>query len=134
MSWSFSTPLKGGIPPPPLRTCCSTFAGSEAAGSDVRSGPPLPPVPLAPWQTEQLSAKTCWPASAAAAAPAPVVPPAGGGGGGGGGGGVAVIGVSPAWAAASAAAPGFTGPSFPSSENSQRLSPWEVPARLLPPA
>ena len=35
-----------------------------ALGIVVRSGPPLPPCPVAPWHETQLSAKTAWPAVA----------------------------------------------------------------------
>ena len=64
-----SWPLKAGMPPPPFSTCETTLFWFFALGIDVRSGPPLPPWPLAPWQETQLSAKTVLPA---AASPAPV--------------------------------------------------------------
>src|SRR4051794_18411693 len=104
------------MPPPPFVTCETTFERTFAFGIAVRSGPPLPPVPSVPWQTAQFAAKTDLPAAASPVlgltflpppSPACSVPPDG-----------------PAGAAA--------GPSLPSSENSQRLSPCGVAISELP--
>ena len=61
--FSLSVPLNAGMPPPPFSTCFFTAAASFADGIAVRSGPPLPPVPAAPWQPAQLSENTDFPAA-----------------------------------------------------------------------
>src|SRR6058998_632868 len=78
----------------------------------VRSGPPFPPRPVAPWQDSQLFAKTIFPAAALAAEVAPPAP---------------ACSIPPPLPGAAA------GPSLPSSPKSHRLSPCEVAASALPP-
>src|ERR1700761_4241228 len=64
ISSSERTPLKAGIPPPPLVTCLVTPASVLASGIVLRSGPFSPPCPVAPWQVEQFSENTSPPAIA----------------------------------------------------------------------
>src|SRR6202000_1122207 len=64
ISSSERTPLKAGIPPPPLVTCLVTPASVLASGIVRRSGPFSPPWPVAPWQVEQFSENTSPPAIA----------------------------------------------------------------------
>ena len=64
MSWSLQHALEGRHAAAAVRHLRDDLGRSVASGIVVRSGPPLPPVPLAPWQTEQLSANTCSPAAA----------------------------------------------------------------------
>src|SRR5438270_662579 len=105
------------MPPPPFVTCAMTTESCFADAIDVRSGPPLPPWPVEPWQVEQFDAKIDLPA---AALPAAFV--------------LFLFCVAPAcstpWPAPGAAA----GPSLPSREKTQRLSPCGVAASALPPA
>src|SRR5947209_7268690 len=97
-------------------TCLTTTAVCLAYGIDVRSGPPFPPWPFEPWQTEQFAAKIWAPAAAFGAAAPPGLA------------GLLLFGASPACSTAVPAPPAATGPIVPSSPKSQRLSPCEVPA------
>src|SRR5262249_51221997 len=92
-----------------------------AEGIFVRSGPPFPPCPVAPWQLEQLSAKIDLPA---AAEPAPVL-------------GVVSVGFGSFSPACSTPLPepgACGGPIVPSRLKIQRLSPCGDAASALPPA
>jgi hypothetical protein len=87
-----------------------------AVGIAVRSGPPLPPWPVAPWQEAQLLAKTVLPAAALAAAPVFFAPPP----------------VPACWVPCPLPGAGAC-PSLPWSPKSQRLSPCGVASSALPP-
>jgi hypothetical protein len=79
-----------------------------ALGIEVRSGPPFPPWPVAPWHVEQFEAKISWPA---AAFPADAL----------------LLGVSPACSTPLPLPGAGAGPSPPSSAKSQRSSPCSDP-------
>src|SRR3954462_11468681 len=105
------------MPLPPFATCLVTAARSFAL---LRSGPPLPPVPSRPWQPVQLSEKTCLPAVVSPLLVLGCCPPGSW--------------LCPAWPPPAPPPPACsTGPSLPSREKSQRLSPCLVAASAFPP-
>src|ERR1700710_2967047 len=145
-------PLNAVIPPPPLVTCFSAPACSLASGIVVRSGPPLPPRPSAPWQTEHCSGDTSLPAAASTAPPAASPPLASASSP------PPLLSSSPLAAGSSSfssplapfsssavsspacavpfssASRPFSSSMVPFSENTQKFSPWAVAASELPPA
>src|SRR4029079_334784 len=101
------------MPPPPFVTCLTTTLRVFALGIVVRSGPPLPPCPVAPWHETQLFWKTACPA---VALPLPAALPP-----------------SPACSVPLPLPGAAAGPSVPSRPKSQRLSPCGVACSELPP-